>query len=456
MIGAALSRWTMAYFAAALLSLLGAEAMMMAGFGFPTEALRAPSTLVLVHLVTIGWLSLTMCGALGQFIPVLTGKPLRSDRLPLTILALLVTGLIALVLGFLRLDGSVRFQLPFLTVAALLLGAGIALLIWNFACTLWSARPLGIPARFVAVGLVAIGAAVTFGVIFALVLDQVITTRALLLIHAGALPIHVIAGLGGWLTMTAVGVSYRLLTMFMLTPDIDEARARGAFWCASGALAVTVGGGVAAILGEGTLVTALGTALMLAIAALAMYGRDVLQLYRTRRRRALELNSGMAGVALVNLALSAIFCVVIAAAGRSSEYIAAVIFIFTFGWLSGLMLAQMYKIIAFVTWLEVYGPVLGKIPTPRVQDLVAERPATLLFVLFFAGVWAATGALMAGSVSAFRVATVAMAVATGGIALQMLKTRRLSHVPPAHRHPGEIAQPMLLEVSNQTTQKQRF
>ena len=162
----------------------------------------ASSTLVLVHLVTIGWLSLTMCGALGQFIPVLTGKPLRSDRLPLTILALLVAGLIALVLGFLRLGGSVRFQLPFLTVAALLLGAGVTLMIWNFACTLWSARPLGLSAQFVAVGLVAIGAAATVGVIFALVLDQVITRNALLLIHAGALPIHVIAGLGGWLTMT--------------------------------------------------------------------------------------------------------------------------------------------------------------------------------------------------------------------------------------------------------------
>src|SRR6266508_2601861 len=107
MIGAALSRWTMLYFAAALLSLLAAEVMMVAGFGFPVEALRAPASLVLVHLVTIGWLSLTMCGALCQFIPVLTEKPLHSDRLPLPALALLVTGLIALILGFLRLDGRV-------------------------------------------------------------------------------------------------------------------------------------------------------------------------------------------------------------------------------------------------------------------------------------------------------------------------------------------------------------
>src|SRR6185369_10252143 len=99
LIGAALSRWTMSYFAVALLSLLAAETMMVAGLGFPAEVLRAPTTLVLVHLITIGWLSLTMCGALNQFIPVLTERPLNSDRLPLPALAFLTAGLIALILG---------------------------------------------------------------------------------------------------------------------------------------------------------------------------------------------------------------------------------------------------------------------------------------------------------------------------------------------------------------------
>lgn len=48
------------------------------------------------------------------------------------------------------------------------------------------------------------------------------------------------------------------------------------------------------------------------------------------------------------------------------------------------------------------------------------------------------------------------AVATCGIASQMLKTRRLSHVPPAHRLPGEVARPILLVVSNQSTENSGF
>jgi hypothetical protein len=437
----------MSYFAAALLSLLAAEAMMAAGFGFPAEGLRAPSSLILVHLVTIGWLSLTMCGALCQFIPVLAEKPLHSDRLPLPALALLVTGLVALVLGFLRLGGSLRFEFPFLSLAALLLGV-----LWNLACTLWSAHPLALPARFVAIGLAAVGATATLGMIFALVLDQAVTGSLFVRIHAGALPIHIIAGLGGWLTITTVGVSYRLLAMFMLAPDIDDASGRVTLWLAAAALGVTVAGGFAAVLvAEGSLAAVLVEAMVLAIAALALYGRDVLRLYRTRRRRTLELNSRMAGIALANLALSAALCVVLVAMGRFSEYVGAVVFLSAFGWLTGIMLAQMYKIVAFLTWLEVYGPVMGKTATPRVQDLVAERPATRWFLLFFAGVWIATGALLAGSTSIFRIAAFAMAVATGGIISHMMKTRRLAHVPAALRFPGNAVQPMLLFTTTKAT-----
>lgn len=442
--GTALSRWTMSYFAVALLSLLAAEAMMSAGLGFPADAMRAPATLIVVHLVTIGWLSLTMCGALGQFIPVLTERPLHSNRLPLPALALLVSGLAALILGFLRLDGRVPMDLPFLSVAALLLGAGFTLVIWNLACTLWSARPLALPARFVAAGLAAVGVAATLGIIFALVLDQAVAGRVLVRIHSAALPIHIVAGLGGWLTITAMGVSYRLLAMFMLAPDIDDASGRLTLWLAAAALGLAIAGGFAAVLAEVSLAVVLTMALVLAGLALALYGRDVLKLYRSRRRRSLELNSRVGAVALANLALAALLCVVLAALGRFSEHVGAVVFLSAFGWLSGFMLAQMYKIVAFLTWLEVYGPVLGKAPTPRVQDLVAERPTMRWFMLFFAAVWGATGALLAGSPSIFRIAALAMTAATCGIVREMMKSRRLSHVPMSLRLPGNALRPMLL------------
>src|SRR5690606_24929094 len=151
--GVTLSRWTMSYFAAALVALLLGEALMAAGYGFPTADIRAPETLVVVHLLALGWLSLLMCGALFQFVPVLIARPLHDNDLPLPTLVLLIVGLAALLLGFLQLAGTVRAGFSMLPVAALLLAGGFALALWNLGRTLWTGRPLPLPARFVAVGL---------------------------------------------------------------------------------------------------------------------------------------------------------------------------------------------------------------------------------------------------------------------------------------------------------------
>ena len=88
MAGVALSRWTMSYFAAALAALIAAELLMTSGYGYPAAPVGAPETLVLVHIVVIGWLSLLMCGALFQFVPVLIARPLYSNSLPLPTLGI--------------------------------------------------------------------------------------------------------------------------------------------------------------------------------------------------------------------------------------------------------------------------------------------------------------------------------------------------------------------------------
>lgn len=54
MVGVTLSRWTMSYFASALVTLIVAESLMAAGYGYPAIPIEAPDSLVLVHLVAIG------------------------------------------------------------------------------------------------------------------------------------------------------------------------------------------------------------------------------------------------------------------------------------------------------------------------------------------------------------------------------------------------------------------
>ena len=247
------------------------------------------------------------------------------------------------------------------------------------------------------------------------------------------LPTHVNAGLGGWPTFTAIGVSYGLLAMFMLAPNLDGATTREAFYAGAFTLALVIVGGVVAICFGGNTTMLLRVGGFVGLCALVLYGRDMLHLYRARKRHRIKLNSRMAAVALPNLAAVAILIIILLALDALEPNAAAVVFLAAFGWLSGLGLAKLYKIVAFLTWLECYGPVLGNQPTPRVRDLVVERSAIKWFALYFLAVWSGAAALLLGQPPAFRIAAAVMAVATSGIIMQLVRARREADVRAALR-----------------------
>lgn len=441
MIGASISRWTMSYFAMAVAWLMVALVLMVAGIGFPSADLASPDTLVLVHVVCIGWLSLAMCGALFQFVPVLVAKPLFSEHWALPALGLLTAGLFALLAGFLALGGRLPSWLWLLPLGAVLLVAGFGLIVVDLGLTAWL-RPTG-PARFVLVGLASLCATVAFGAIFAFTLAGWPGSAGMSIL-AGGVPLHAIAGVGGWLTLTAMGVSYRLLSMFMLSPDVDERKSSTTLLVGALAIVVTVAGGILAIGLSTGVNTVLTMAAGLGLVAAALYGRDLFDIFRGRKRRQLELNTRMATLSFASLAGTAFLCIALLVTGDFAAHIGAFVFLAVFGWLSGLVLAKLYKIVAFLTWLETYGPVMGRAPTPRVQDLVAEGRASKWFVTYYAAVWLGTLMLLAGEPLAFRAAAAMMTVGIVGIVREVIRTRRLADVASPLRLTGGACAPPLL------------
>lgn len=445
MIGASISRWTMSYFAVALAWLFLALALMVAGVGYPVAEVVSPDTLVLVHAVCIGWLSLAMCGALFQFVPVLVAKPLFSERWALPALVLLTAGLVSLLAGFLSLGGRLPPALWLLPLGAILLVAGFGLVVVDLGLTAWL-RPRG-PARFVLAGLASLCATVAFGAVFAFALEGWAGSAGSAFLAAG-IPLHAIAGLGGWLTLTAMGVSYRLLSMFMLSPDVDDRQSRITLGAGALAIGVTVAGGILAIgLGSGLSVV-LSIAAVFGLASAALYGRDITGIFRSRKRRQLELNMRMATLSFASLAATALLGMVLVATNAFAAHVGSFAFLVVFGWLSGLVLTKLYKIVAFLTWLETYGPVMGRAPTPRVQDLVAEGRATKWFVIYYVAVWTGTVMLLAGEPHAFRAAAAAMTVDVVGIVREVIRIRRLADVAGPVRLPGGAIAPHLLFARN--------
>ncbi len=442
MMGAALSRWTMAYFAVALACLLGAQAMIVAGYGFPAAAIEDPLTLVLVHMVTIGWLSLLMCGALIQFVPVLVAQPLAGARLVLPALICLVAGLVLLLAGFLQLAGLLDTGIAFLSLAGGVLPVGFGLVVVVLTRTLWSGRPLPLPARFVAAGLACLVATALIGALFTALLSGFAPASSAVDWSGEVLPLHVTAGFGGWLTLTAVGVSYRLLPMFMLSPDKERLTGRAALWSGCAAMTLVLVVVPAERLAGGPGLAWYG-ALLAMLVGVTLYGVDLVYFYRHRKRRNIELNSRSAIGAFAALYLSVALAVVLVATGTFVANIGALVYLVAFGWLSGLGLSQLYKIVPFLTWLECYGPVMGRKPTPRVQDLVVEKRDVPWFALYFAGVLGGTAALLVGMPDLFRLAGLATLSATVALTVEMVLARRLANVAVAARLPEGTTRPRL-------------
>lgn len=443
MFGATLSRWTMSYFAAALIFLVIGETMMALGFGYPVTSIEAPETLALVHTVALGWLSLLMCGALLQFVPVLVGHPLSLPRLALPALLLLVVGISSLVLGFAGLADILGLSPLMLPFGAIVTIAGFGLLVIVFATTLWRARPLPLPALFVCVGLGSLGVTVCLGGIYAFVLSGLADAPGAIDLTLEGVSLHAALGLGGWLTFTTMGVSYRLLTMFMLAPD-RERRSSRAVWTLGAAALCIIACIVPMILAgvAGRFGFLLGAAFA-GVAAVGIYMADIVQIYRQRKRKTLELNNRAGIGAFAALAAATIVFVALIFGGRVEKGLGPLVYLVTFGWLTGMGLAQLYKIVPFITWLECYGPLLGRMPTPRVQDLVVETRAVVWFRLFYLTVIVASAALYVDNAPLFRASSVGQLIAVNALLWEFVATRRLSNVPGNLRLPGGFARPHL-------------
>jgi hypothetical protein len=209
MFASAASRWTPLYFALALGSFILAQIVMAGGLTYPAAPLLAPATLIAVHLLTIGWLTLLMLGALHQFVPVITAEGAPAGASALIALVGITLGVVAMEVGFLALDGRLpAFMLHCLPVGGTLVLAGVAITALRLERILWRTRPLPFHARFVTAALVFLFAALGLGIVMALgfAAPGLVSRDA---DPSEVLRLHLLAGLLGWFMLMTIGVGCR-------------------------------------------------------------------------------------------------------------------------------------------------------------------------------------------------------------------------------------------------------
>lgn len=384
---------------AALAALLPFQVNVLLGFYI------TPRMLFLVHLVTLGWITMTVIGASLQLVPVSLQVRVWSERLAALVFYFYLPGLLAMLYGFWTAD------------SAWLIGGGLLL---AGAATLYLVLMVGTLATAVSEGLVGVHLVAAFSwLLFTLVFGVLLVFNRrygfLGTSHVPSLGSHGGLGLAGWFTVITYGVGYKLMGMFTLAEDrIHRGVAYTQLVLTSLGLLLIGGVGLA---GGSRVVASVGVAAVLAGAAL--FAWQMFMLYRQRRRRLPDIiypfvlsGSGLWVVAAA-LALYA------TAAGRGADdpLWRVALWLGLFGWIGMMILGHMYKINTFLAWLHKYADLVGKRDVPKLDSLYEPGLGKAGWAVYAAGVVVAAAGLAATSGTIVLVGLIALSV---GIAVYLV------------------------------------
>lgn len=335
----------------------------------------APETLVLTHLLTLGFMLQAMCGALLQFVPVAAGGNVWRPRLvggivhPALVFA-------AALLAFAFAGGYPGLFLWAAALFAIALGGYLGVVGWALLHTPAQGHTI-VTLRF---ALFSLGVTVALGITLALGLGGVADLPLVEVTN-----VHAAWGLGGWALLLLAGVSYFVVPMFQLTPAYPVWFARGLPPALMGVLALwsLQLSGEASSWALAVLLTGLGLA--------AAYGGATLHLQRKRRRKVTDatfLFFRGAMLCLIGIFVSTVAFLFVP--GLDSEPRAPV-------WIGVLALVgvfvsaisgMLYKIVPFLNWLHLQrlGGV-GVLP-PNMNQMIPEPAMRRQMRLHFASLLA--------------------------------------------------------------------
>lgn len=383
-------------------------------------SVQAPHVLAAGHIVTLGWLTMTIMGASLQLAPVILVTPLRVVRPLWALYPLFIGGVALLVSGF-------WWMRPWLMiVGGSLVLAAVALYAVVLGLTLASAKARPLTSRYLAAALIYLAVVVLLGFTAALNLQTGFLgagfTRLLLA--------HLTIGVVGWLSMTLIGVSYQLVRMFALAHGHDDRLGRATF----------VG------LNAGLVVLALAFALAwwplawlgggLLTAAVWLFAYDYARMLRARRRKPLDVTQrhGIAAVVYLALLIPAGVCLTLLTWGRVAPppgVLAALGLTALVGWLGQSTIGYQYKIVPFLIWNERFGPLAGKRPVPLMRDLVHQSWAEASWWLVNIGLPLTALALALGWVWTLRVAALGLGAGLLLAAINIVGVASKRPGPPA-------------------------
>ena len=397
------------HFAASILYLLaGAVGLVWIAPELAAGAYPSPHVAGITHLFTLGWITTTIFGALAQLLPVALGAPIRSTRVGHASFFTFAPG------AGLFAAGIASSSLVIEHIGIGLITVGIILEVGNIAASLPQAKNRDVTWGAVIIAISFLASTLVLGVILLHNLHSGFIANARLT----TLATHLHVALVGWVLMMIVGVSHRLLPMFLLAHGADTRWTKRALALLTvGVLTLATG-----LIAHFAPAVWLGAALI--DAGIGCFIWQAYSFYRVRVRRKLDVGMRFAMTAIVFLAIAAVLGSALVVLGPMHARLATMYI--AVGLLGGIVLFVVgffYKIVPLLAWTARFRGRMGKGPVPTVAQLYSAKVAYVQLGLMTLAVVLLAGGIGAGMTHVTRCGAVLF---LGGILLFTTQIARVA------------------------------
>ena len=340
-----------------------------------TQHFLNPALLAITHLLVLGWITMIIFGALYQLLPVIMEVKLFSEPFAIASFILLGIGTILLAFAFWQFSFNAM-----LFVGASLIVVSVVLFVANVLFTAHSSSKKIIERTFIITSVIWLLFTVLAGLTLAI--NQVhpfLNTSQIELIK-----LHAHAGIVGWFIQLIIGVSSKLLPMFMVSHHVNTKKLTVAWY------AINIGliTGIVSLFLQMKLGVILSV--FIVVPGIFSYLSFIYEAYTKRVKKQLDIGMKQTAISFIILVIPffLIFSLVFnptflnnLTLPLSVAYGSAIVL----GFITSLVMGQTYKTLPFIVWLKVYRGRIGKVVLPLPKDLYSEKVAVAQLWLFAAG-----------------------------------------------------------------------
>ena len=334
------------------------------------------------HWFLLGFVMMIIFGAMAQLIPVVVEVGHFSVDLYYVIWPLLLLGTLLMSAGF-------WFAPMILPYGGLIVLVSMVIFLYDTLMTLRKVTNVTLTVKTVIASNLFLLTGILTGFVMSLAIGSGLNVDIPNWIGA-----HAVLVLGGYVTLTIIGLSMILLPMFGLSHGFDEKPVGYAFAFMAGGVTAYF---VSAIFGwnAGKMFS---FAVMLASVALYIY--QIIIIYKTRARKENDIWAKSMFVGYGSLMIAAILGFSYGLTNKESFLMSGAWFLIM-GFFAFLINGHLYKIIPFLVWFERYSPLVGKEKVPMLHEMLPKRMAEFEFYFSSTGMMIAGFAIFFGSEDLF-------------------------------------------------------